>query len=336
MTRPLLSSRRQRTLAAGLLLALLTPISAFAHGGEVHSDSPIAGPRNWQELARSWGDDPLVWVGLGLTAVLYALGLNRTWKAAGTGHGIRRWEAWCYFGGWFSLVVALVSPLHPWGAVLFTAHMTQHEVLMLVSAPLIALGRPMVAFLRALPSPWAHALGRASNTPGWRKTWHAVANPFSAWLIHAIALWAWHIPALFDATQTNELMHALQHISFLSTALLFWWAVIHGRNAKAAYGMAVLYLFTTAIHSGLLGVLITVAQRPWYGSYAHTTQSWGLTPLEDQQLGGLIMWIPAGIVYIVAGIAFMVGWLREGERRVRLREAAEASLLAQTIGERPS
>jgi len=113
----------------------------------------------------------------------------------------------------------------------------------------------------------------------------------------------------------SEWIHALQHTAFLFSALLFWWAIIHVKDRMVGYGAAVLYMFTTALHSGLLGTLITFAPRLWYPSYAHTTQSWGLSPLEDQQLGGLIMWIPAGVAYIVAGLALVAGWLRESEQR---------------------
>jgi cytochrome c oxidase assembly factor CtaG len=178
----------------------------------------------------------------------------------------------------------------------------------------------MIAFLRALPSNWAGALARLGNSRSWQLIWQSITNPLVAWLIHAVVLWMWHMPALFDATLHSELIHALQHVSFLGSALLFWWAVIYGPQRAMGYGMAVLYLFTTALHSGLLGAMLTFAGRLWYPSYAHSTQSWGLTPVEDQQLGGLIMWIPAGLVYVVAGLALFAGWLRESERRVLQRE----------------
>ena len=106
-----------------------------------------------------------------------------------------------------------------------------------------------------------------------------------------------------------------QHLSFFISALLFWWALIHGPQGAMGYGAAVLYLFTTSVHSGVLGALITLAGSVWYPSYVGLTSSWGLTPLEDQQLGGLIMWIPAGLVYVVAGLALFAGWLREADVR---------------------
>jgi cytochrome c oxidase assembly factor CtaG len=139
-------------------------------------------------------------------------------------------------------------------------------------------------------------------------------------MIHAAVLWGWHAPALFQATLHNEWVHAAQHISFLGSALLFWWALIHGRRGAGEYGLAVLYLFTTAIHSGLLGALLTFARSVWYPDYIGRTESWGLTPLEDQQLGGLIMWVPACLVYIAAGLVLFAKWLQESERRALARE----------------
>jgi cytochrome c oxidase assembly factor CtaG len=294
-----------------MLGLILTFSPVLAHGGK---------PHNTADLWRMWGLEPYVLIGLALSALLYARGLRQLWRRAGVGAGVRTWEAWCYAGGWFVLVIALVSPLHPWGRVLFAAHMTQHEILMLIAAPLLVLGRPMAVFLMALPPGLAQDLARASNAPTWQTSWRSISNPFSAWLIHAAALWMWHIPALFQATIDNDLIHTLQHLSFLLSALLFWWAVMHGRQQAVAYGMGVIYMFTTAMHSGLLGVLITFAATPLYPAYLHTTQSWGLTPLEDQQLGGLIMWVPAGFVYVVAALALFAGWLRESDRRATLRE----------------
>jgi putative membrane protein len=113
-----------------------------------------------------------------------------------------------------------------------------------------------------------------------------------------------------------------QHLSFLFSALLFWWALIHGPRGLMGYGAAVLYVFTTSLHTGLLGALLTFASSVWYPSYIGLTDSWGLTPLEDQQLGGLITWIPAGLVYVFAALALFAGWLRESEARTIKQERA--------------
>jgi putative membrane protein len=294
------------------LAVLFFTSSAQAHGGKPH------GP---EDLWKTWGFEPFVILGLALSAWLYVRGVRRLWRSSGAGRGVRRWEACAYASGWFALFVALVSPLHPLGRVLFSAHMTQHEVLMLVAAPLLVLGRPVVAFLWALPKGWAREVGAWGRAAWFRKPWRVLTNPFAAWAVHAVALLAWHVPALFQATIDDEWVHTAQHLSFLLSALLFWWALIHGREGLAGYGAAVLYLFTTSVYTGALGALITFASSVWYPAYAKTTAAWGLTPLEDQQLGGLIMWIPAGLVYIFAGLAMFAGWMRESGRMVSKREA---------------
>ncbi len=277
---------------------LCTPVNA--HDGKPHS---------FGDLWFTWALDPLVIVSLALTAWLYIRGARRMWRE------LTRSDVWAFAAGWFALFVALVSPLHPWGEVLFSAHMTQHEILMLVAAPLLVLSRPVVPMLWALPLGWRYRLGGLSKKRRVQQVWQVITYPLAAWIIHAIALWIWHVPALFQATLRSDLVHTLQHVSFLFSALLFWWALIHGRGFMG-YGAAVLYLFTTSVHSGLLGALLTFTRRLWYPAYAETTASWGLTPLEDQQLGGLIMWVPAGFIYVIAGLALFAGWLREAQHRV--------------------
>jgi cytochrome c oxidase assembly factor CtaG len=204
--------------------------------------------------------------------------------------------------------------------------MSQHEVLMLVAAPLLVLGRPLVVFLWAFPVNWSRRIGNLAKIPAISRGWQLFTIPLVAWLVHAVALWIWHVPVLFEAVLHHEWVHTLQHVSFLGSALLFWWALIHGPRGVMGYGAALLYLFTTSIHSGALGALLTVAGSVWYPSYIGLTTSWGLTPLEDQQLGGLIMWIPAGLVYVIAGLALFAGWLREADLRAAKRERAAAWL----------
>lgn len=271
-------------------------------------------PHDWDELVRAWSFEPLVVASLVLTAGLFAIG---SWRK----HGSKRiWEPSCFVGGWLALFVALVSPLHAWGSVLFSAHMTQHEVLMLVAAPLLVLSRPLVTFLWAFPLEWSRRIGNIGKI-GWvSRAWQVLTIPLVAWLVHAVALWIWHVPVLFEAVLHNEWVHMLQHLSFLCSALLFWWALLYGPKGALGYGAAVLCLFTTSIHSGALGALLTIAGSVWYPSYIGLTGAWGLTPLEDQQLGGLIMWIPAGLVYVIAGLALFAGWLREAGVRAAKRE----------------
>jgi putative membrane protein len=293
----------RRIAALGIIAA-----TARAHEGE-----PLAP----HDALTAWSWDPIILMGLAAAAVLYR-------KGATASHGFRAWERRCYWAGWWSLVLALVSPLHPMGEVLFSAHMLQHEILMLVSAPLLVLGRPLIAYLWGLPESWRSM----ANWRPMRRCWRFVSTPVNAWWIHAAALWGWHAPQLFQATVTSDAVHAAQHFSFLGSALVFWWALLRGRDAERGYGMAVVYVFTTAIHSSILGALLTFSTRVWYPVYEGTTARWGLTPIEDQQIGGLIMWVPAGMVFVGAGLWLFAKWIQEPARGAETALAIAALLLA--------
>lgn len=130
------------------------------------------------------------------------------------------------------------------------------------------------------------------------------------------------MPKLFQATLENEWIHAAQHLSFLISALLFYEALLARRTGEMRAGAGVLYVFTTAVHTSVLGALLTFSNTIWYPVYRETTAAWGLSPIEDQQLGGLMMWVPAGVVYIVGGLALFGLWLRESDRSLRRRENA--------------
>jgi len=269
-----------------------------------------------QNVWAAWSLEPGVVVSLGVMAWLYWSGVRRLWRNAGSGHGVRRREALLFALGWASLVVALVSPLHRLGEALFSAHMAQHELLMVVAAPLLVLGRPIVALLWSVPLPWRRAAGNITARSSVQRTWHLLTLPAVAWAVHAVAIWLWHVPALFQATLDSDLIHTAQHLSFLGSALLFWWSLLRVREGRLGRPAAILYLFTTALHTSLLGVLLTFSDRVWYPLYQSSTAPWGLTPLEDQQLAGLIMWIPAGVAYLVAALAIAASWLRVPGRGV--------------------
>jgi len=304
--------------AIGFLVATI-PGLASAHGGVVHPvDAPRNAPRDWGELARAWEFDPTVVAPLLLFGGLYFRGV---WGGRGLRRGVRAREAGCFAAGWLTLVIALVSPLHPWGEALFSAHMTQHELLMLVAAPLLVLGSPLAPTLRGLPHAWARSLAGVSRSGGVSRTVRTLRNPMVAWAAHGVVLWAWHAPALFQAALEHRAVHAIQHLSFVGSAVLFWWALLHGRGRAMAYGAAVLYLFTTAMHSGLLGALLTFSDALWYPAYAATAPYWGISPVSDQQLGGLVMWVPACSLYVGAALFLFARWMRlSGERARRAEE----------------
>ena len=296
--------RRSRVAAAWVVTAAGAPL-AVAHPLEVGAAG--AAP------TLTWSFEPWVVACLLVSAALYALGLARVWRRAGPGRGVHGRRALAFVAAWLATVVALVSPLDGLGVQLFSAHMLQHELLMVVAAPLFVLGRPLGAFAWALPPPWRRALGRFFHRRGWRVPWLVITAPLAAWLVHAIALWLWHVPAWFEAALAHEGIHAAQHASFLVGALLYWWSVI-GHAPERHRGAALASLFTTMIHTGALGALLTLSPVPWYPTYGGRTLAFGLDPLEDQQLGGLVMWIPAGAAYVACGLATAARWLQGPER----------------------
>jgi putative membrane protein len=252
---------------------------------------------------------------LTIGALLYTCGVWRAWTAAGVGRSLRLVHVACFGAGWAVLTLALVSRLHHWSETLFTAHMVQHELLMVVSAPLVACGAPLLAITWALPARWR----RAWTYLPWRRPRRVVAAVLTApgvvLCLHALALWVWHLPSLYTAALASHAVHTLQHVSFFFTALLFWWTVIEGRYGRGSYGAAAVYVFATSLQSGVLGALLTFSRSIWYPVYAGRAASWGLTPLEDQQLAGLAMWVPAGVVFTGAGLACLAAWLRVSARR---------------------
>jgi putative membrane protein len=171
--------------------------------------------------------------------------------------------------------------------------------------------------LWALPLPVRQRLVSAAHQRPVRNAWVALTAPATVWLLHGFILWVWHLPWLFDAALAHEWFHAVQHLSFYVSAALFWWSLLHGRYGRIGYGAAVVYLFATGLHSGVLGALLTLSPGVWYPPYAATRPGAPFTPLEDQQLAGLVMWIPAGLIFLVGGLLFFAGWLRESERRAR-------------------
>jgi putative membrane protein len=216
----------------------------------------------------------LTWTLLALGTVAYAVGVRRIWRRAGVGRAIGLSRVLAFCGAMLVLLVAVLSPLHHLAEERLWAHMVQHELLMVIAAPLLVAARPLVALRLALPK-W-------------------LSDPLVAWIAHAAAIWLWHVPGIFEAAAHHQGLHFAQHASFLVTALMFWWTVF------ARPGAGVASLFTTMLHTGALGALMALSNRSWYAGYA----------LEDQQLAGLVMWVPAGAAYPLAALLLLSRTLR--------------------------
>ena len=296
-----------------VLLGLLAAASAGAHALPDFEQRPL-----WQAWSRQgwlWG----LWLGVG---ALGFAGIARLWREAGVGAGLRRWQAASFALGWLATGAAVLSPLDALGERRFWLHMVQHEVLMLVAAPLLVLGRPLAALVWGLPRGWRGPAARWTRRLGLQATVRVLGAPLTAWWLHAVVLWAWHAPALFQAAVLLDWVHELQHLSFFASALLFWWGLFQTGGPRARQGVAVFYLFTTTVHTAVLGALLTVSERVWYPVYLEHAAHGGLSALEDQQLGGLIMWVPGGVVYMVAALVLFARWMDGGTGRAAAAPAA--------------
>jgi putative membrane protein len=272
------------------LALLVAPVSA-------HGPAPVQPEALWSY----WNVDPWVLIPLVMALWLYGRGVSRLWGRAGRSRGVSHASALSFAAGGAALVVALVSPLDALGGTLLSAHMAQHGLLIGVAPPLLLLGRPGVAFAWALAS--ARTL-RPLASWVWRALWgrgHVLSGPLGAAALHGLMLWLWHVPALFDAAVDHRWLHALEHACFFGSALLFWRAVLDARTSRRA-GPALVAAFVTFMHSGLLGGLITLAPHPLYSVYVGRSAVWGLAALDDQQLAGLLMWVPLGLPYLTAGL----------------------------------
>jgi putative membrane protein len=287
-------------VAVGVALAILIPGAAAAHG----VDAPLTSDPRVFSL---W--DQAVLAGLTIMGTLYWIGARelRARRA-----GMSRIERAAFGVGWLALVVSILPWFDAAALDLFSAHMAQHELMMLVGAPLIVAGRPMATCLWALPERWRRRVVLPLQRPRVAGMVRVMAAPITAWTLHGLVVWIWHAPGLYELAVRSEPVHTLQHAMFVSTSVLFWWGLIYGRYGRAGYGAAVFYVFTTAIHTGILGALLTFAPSPLYGVYATPGHH---DPLGDQQLAGLVMWIPAGLLLTMMGVGLFAAWLGESERR---------------------
>ena len=288
-----------KRITAAILVAL--PAAASAHAGHDHVASP------------GWEFDPLVVIPLVLAMLCFLVG---QWRL-GQRSNVSRNRSWLFVGGWVVLTLALVSPLHEGGESSFTLHMIEHELIMLVATLLLAASNVGGILAWGLPATARRALGGSWKAP-LASLWRRLTDPVTATVLQAVVLWVWHAPALFDRALQNDGWHAAQHLSFVAASLLFWTAMLDPR--RGGYLVSAACLFLTTLVEGALGALMSLSESPWYSAYASMGLSGiGLDPTTDQQLAGLIMWIPGGLVHGAAALVLLYRWLSSSEGAHALR-----------------
>lgn len=277
-----------------------------------------------RDAAGWWTFDPLALSSVVLSTSVYLKGLRNLWRSAGLYSGISRIEALAFAAGQASLLLALTSPLDKLSDILFSAHMLQHEFLLVVAPPLVIWGRPIVALCWAFPPAQRAALLRWFGNSRLAAVWNGLTAPLVVLMLHTVVLWVWHVPALFEAALASEAVHAVQHASFFATAAIFWWGILRGRYGRGGYGLAAAFVFATMMHTSVLGALLTVASRLWYPMYAARGRPFDIDAVADQELAGLIMWVPAGVLLTLLAVALFAAWLGEASRRVAQAERRRA------------
>ena len=266
-----------------------------------------------------WIFDPFVVGGLLIVGVLYARGVVALWRRSRVGALVSRARVVAFVAGMYVLAVALLSPLDAAAHVLFSAHMVQHVLLMLVVAPLLVAGAPLWPLLWGLPRGLRLRVGRGWKARPWLgRAWHALTGPLVVWFVLTATLWVWHLPGPYQAAVLRPSMHVLEHGTMLGASLLFWWVVLQpvGRR-RVDGGAAILLVFGTKVQSATLGALITFVPRPLYPVYEASAATWGMSAMQDQHVAGLIMGTVSGLAFLAAGAWLFVNWLATIERRQR-------------------
>lgn len=243
------------------------------------------------QLWARWNLDPIL---IGALLALLAV------YVAGSA-GERRWRRASFLAGWIIGSLALISPLCPLSVSLFAARVGQHMVLTLVAAPLVSLGRPLAAYARTL---------RTGPPPAGRQALAAAAA-------YAAGLWVWHAPYPYAATFLSTAVYWMMHITLIGAAIWLWSEILNGEPSLARAGAAAFSM----VQMGFLGALITLSSRPLYAPHLLTTAAWGLSPLEDQQIGGAIMWVPGTALFLAVG-----AWMALRLLRPRLAEYPQPAL----------
>jgi putative membrane protein len=287
--------------------AWLVPALSLAAGPAVAHT--VATPQS------SWpAPEPWMLVPMLAATGIYAVGFVRLRRRSGPGRGDLDRRGRIFAAGIGVLAAATLSPLHALGARSFTAHMLEHELIMLAAAPLLAWSRPLGAMIWAFPAGGRQALAALPRNSVIGGLWRLFTAPVLATVLQAAALWIWHVPSLFDLALKSEAWHAAQHLAFFVTALFFWSAMLSPRRSPWT---AAALLFVTSMASGALGAFMALSVSPWYAPYAALgLAAFGLTPTQDQQLAGALMWAPGGLFHAIVAIAILAPALRGAPRTI--------------------
>lgn len=256
------------------------------------------------ELLSHWDWEPSILIGLALLSVGYAYAVGPLRRRQQLGPPVRRAQVLYFILAQLTLVLALLSPLDEIGdEYLFSAHMVQHLLLAALWPPLLLLSMPQ----------WlVRPLFRRESFAGFVAF---VTHPAMALILFNVDVYLWHLPGLYDVTLQNQSIHIAEHLTFMGFGLLNWWPVLSPlHEQRLSYPLQILYLFADGMFMMVLGIVFTFSPTVFYSPYLSAPRLWGLSPLSDQQVGGLIMWYPGNLPYGVLLIIAFYRWFEGGEQ----------------------
>ena len=310
-----MGSMRRLALPAAAGWFLVAPSTVLAHG--------VDAPRpTFPGVLTQWSLDPLALAGLLVAGGLYVWAVRRV-DAAHPSNRHPRWRTWLFLAGLAAIAVALLSPIEAYEGVLFSVHMVQHMLLQLVAAPLLLVGAPITLTLRVASPSWRRRFLAILHSPVVK----AVSFPVVAWVLFAATNGGWHYSTLYNDALENQALHYVQHAHFLLAALLFWWPAIGADPSpwRLPHPVRLFYLFLAMPQQSFLGVSLLQASGVLYPHYITNIREWGPTPLEDQQLGGVIMWVVGDMAFLAGMAVVVVLWMRHEERRTARLDARLAA-----------
>jgi putative membrane protein len=298
-----------------VIAGLLAPVRVLAHGATAPE------PR-LPDVLLLWRPEVPALAGIGIGAVAYLWAVRRVARAhPASRHPARR--TWFFLAGLGVIGVALMSPIEAYEGSLFSVHMVQHMLLMFVAAPLLLAGAPVTLSLRAA----GPRLRRALLTVLHSRLLRVLAFPIVAWVLFAAVNWGWHFSVLYDEALENVPLHYLQHATFLAAALLFWWPIVGADPGpwRLPHPLRLLYLFLALPQNSFLGVALLSATNVLYPHYVTNLRPWGISPLDDQALGAILMWVVGDLAFLAAMALVVVGWMRHEDRQTRRTDARLAA-----------
>jgi putative membrane protein len=304
-------------MVGGLALLVSLPLlvgvePAYAHEGLNQGQNPLT----------AWNTNPIPTLLLLVAAYLYITGMERWHNPS---YHIGFWQKVSFFSGLFAIFLALQSPIDPLADHLFSIHQMQHMLLRMIAPILILLGLPLTPILRGMP-PWmlqgvVRPIVRSANVRG---VYRVLSHPALVILLFMGTLFLWQTPFLHNLALRNSEVHEVMHFSMLVTGLRFWWLFIGPRPGRVRlhYGLRMLCLGLIVIPNTLLGAVITFNGSLLYEAYAEVEQPFNLSLMTDQQLGGLLLWLPGDMMSIIAAGILMVMWYQHEEAKDQLDVAS--------------